>query len=271
MEIELSWLYKTWALHRLDQEYDLVIYHNPTASHRLVNFQNTVNIPMAPIRMATEYKFLNSHYFCTKGYDEPLKSYAYLMKTDCDVFLTSNLMGHTPTKLQIGEGGYYKQGDEKSISIIKQISKSLGLGYNHMPSIGASFFGKTKDVLNLTSSQVMITEYLLKNWHRIEGIKIFKKGIASMIAGEIAVNHCFNNQHVALYTLDTLCWRTRQISKEILHIHAWHSEIAWSKHDFFAGKYSNWSVSQSEAYDNAANYCQWIATTPLEEIYKLAN
>ena len=135
-EIELTWLYKTWVLYSLEDEFDLVVYYNPSAKERVKNFKNIKSIEMPYIRMAEEYKFLNSHYFCTKNWNESLKKYKFIFKTDCDVFLTENIKGYTPSKLLIGEGGYYSHGlnqkniDEK-INFIKNISSSLGYQYNH--------------------------------------------------------------------------------------------------------------------------------------------
>jgi hypothetical protein len=89
-----------------------------------------------------------------------------------------------------------------------------------------------------------------------------------MIAGEVAINHVFNNQHVTLYCLDSKCWETSKIGNDVLHIHAWHTDQKWSKHQYFNGEYKDWNVEFTEAFDNAANYCHWIANTSIENIYK---
>lgn len=271
MEQELSWLYKSWILHSLDEEFDLAVYYNPTAKERIDNFPKIIPIEMPYVRMAHQYKFLNSHYFCLKEYNEPLRKYDFLLKTDCDVFLTKNLKKYTPSKFMAGEGGYYDQKDENKINFIKKVSKALGLGYNHMPNIGASFFSKTETVLSVVGLQAQITEYLLLNYfkdNKTDEESGFKPGIASMIAGEIAVNHAFSNQHVALYTLDSKCWETSQLGTDVLHIHAWHTHFKWSKHSFFNNEYSDWKVLTEDAFKNAANYCHWIATTPIETIWE---
>ena len=77
MEIELSWLYKTWVLYSLEEEFDLVVYYHPSAENRLHNFVGIVPVEMPYIGMSTQYKFLNSHYFCTNQWNKPLKKYKY--------------------------------------------------------------------------------------------------------------------------------------------------------------------------------------------------
>lgn len=271
MEEEFSWLYKTWRLYSLENEYDLVVYYNPSVKSRLNIFPKITPIEMPNIRMSSTYKFLNSHYFCFDEWSEPLKKYDYILKTDCDVFLTENLKGYTPSKFLVGEGGYYKQDDDKKINYIKKICSDTNLKYKHMSCIGASFFGKTHEVISVTKLQAVLTELILKKYSKEDEFTEvgFKRGISSMIAGEIAINHIFTQQHVILYGLDSKCWESTKIGSDVLHIHAWHTNEKWSKHDFFRGEYNNWHVQKEDAFRNSANYCQWIATTSIDEINKL--
>jgi len=272
METEFSWLYKTWKLWSLDKEYDLVVYYNPPAGKRIEKFVDVVKISMAPIRMALQYKFLNSHYFCLDEWSEPLKKYDYLLKTDCDVFLTHNLKGYEPSKLLVGQGGYYDTDDENKINFIKKISNDFNLKYRHMSNVGASFFGKTNLVLNLVKNQAIITEHILNKYFNENDVdleSVFKKEISSMIAGEVTVNGCLTNQHINLYTLDHKCWETTKIGSDVLHIHAWHTTQKWSKHDYFNGKYKDWVVKEEDMYKSAANYCQFISNIPLKK-YEVA-
>ena len=90
-----------------------------------------------------------------------------------------------------------------------------------------------------------------------------------MIAGEAHVNGVFSSRHVILYALDSLCWRTTKIGSDVLHIHAWHSDIPWSKRAFFRGEYRDWKVDFKEAFLNAANYCQWAANLSSHELQKI--
>ena len=89
MDIEFSWLWKTWRLYSLENEYDLVVYYNPTASERLKKYDGIVKFPMPYIRMAEKYKFLNSHYFCTDEWSEPLKKIRIYFKNRLRCFFDS--------------------------------------------------------------------------------------------------------------------------------------------------------------------------------------
>lgn len=271
MDIEFSWLWKTWRLYSLDDEYDLVVYYNPTASERLKKYNGIVKFPMPYIRIAEKYKFLNSHYFCTDEWSEPLKKYDYILKTDCDVFLTQNLKTYTPSKIMVGEGGYYNQNDESKIKYIKSLGKKFGLHHNNMSLIGASFYGSTIDIIKITNCIAQITEYIIDSDYKTEDFvnSGFQIGVASMIAGEVYLNGAFYNQHLSLYTLDSKCWKTTKIGSDVLHIHAWHSDIPWSKQAYFRGEYSEWKVDFEEAFLNAANYCQWVANLSFEQVEKI--
>lgn len=268
MEIEFSWLYKTWMLYSLEDEFDLVVYYHPDAKKIIDKFSGIVSYEMPYIRMAQNYKFLNSHYFCLDEFSEPLKKYDYILKTDCDVFLTENIKGYTPSKFMVGQGGYYEQKDNNKINYIKKIAKDLNLEHNNMSGIGTSFFGKTNTVLSIVKNQAILTEKILNEYSKAEEFKNvgFDFGISSMIAGEIIINKSFSNQHVNLYGLDTKCWETTKIGSDVLHIHAWHTPQRWSKHNYFNNDYKDWNVNESDAFKNCANYCQWIAKMSMDKL-----
>jgi hypothetical protein len=270
MQEEFSWLWKSWQLYSLEDEFDLVVYYNPEAKHRLDNFPGIISIEMPYIRIASAYKFLNSHYFCLDEWSEPLKKYRYILKTDCDVFLTEHLKNFTPSKFLVGAGGYYSQGDDKKIKYIKHLSSVLGLNHNNMTLVGASFFGKASEVISVVKNQALITERIISNFSNTKEFEDsgFNKGIASMIAGEIFINHVFVNQHVNLYCLDSRCWKTSKIGKDTIHIHAWHTDLEWSKHKYFRGEYTDWKVDLVDAFKNSSNYCHWIATMTSAELSK---
>lgn len=272
MEIELSWLHKSWLLWGLEKEYDLVVYFNPSAIKRIAKFKGIKPIPMPYIRLAEIYKFLNSHYFCfDKEAVKHLEQYEYLMKTDCDVFLTERMKGFVPSKFMVGQGGYYQGEDVKKIDYIRKLSKIFGLNHNGMNQVGATFFSKTKEVLSIVSNQAALTESILQLSQKNDEFKNvgFHNGISSMIAGEIIINNSFTCQHVNLHSLDSKCWLNTKIGSDILHIHAWHTDQKWSKHSFFKGEYDNWKVELKDAFSNAANYCQFIANLTYDELWKL--
>lgn len=305
MQIELSWLYKSWILNNLDKEWDLIVYYNPIASSRIEPFNGVIKVPMKPVGLSDQYPFLNSHYFCLAPYCKPLIDYEYVLKTDCDVFLTHNLKNYDPgNKFHFGMGGFYSNNVDEEFAQIQWIAnhlvpnigkinlsgQELDLRYRFITSVGASYLGRSNQVCNITAWQSRLTEELLVNhFEKSDMMKVFSggvpknrkkhqrvigpnlaQGIASMIAGEIVVNSIFTQQHLNSWSLDTKCWKYTSLSSEVLHIHAWHTSQEFSKHDFFNDKYKDWVVHYDERLDNCANYCQWIATTPIEEIRKIA-
>jgi len=266
---EFSWLWKTWKYHKLNEEYDLVVYHHPDAEERLSVFKGIIKIEMPSIRMADDYIFLKSHYFCMDEWSNPLTKYKYLMKTDCDVFLTERLKGYSPKKLLVGQGSYYDPSDTLKYNFIKGIADEFDFKYRGMTNIGDSFFGKTKHVLSSVICQALLTEHLLNTKFKKNQIcpeSGFNKGIASMIAGEVTINSIFSAQTVLLYALDYMCWESDEICSDTLHIHAWHTGKKFSKHAFLKGEYNDWVVDEKDMYKDAASYCQFFATLPIENL-----
>jgi len=126
IDVEFSWLWKTWKLYSLEEEFDLVVYHPKEAKKRVSKYYGIYTIEMPNIRMSDNYKFLNSHYFCLPEWSKPLEKYKNIFKTDCDVFLTEHIKNYTPSKLLVGQGGYYQLEETQKIDYIKSLSKDIG-------------------------------------------------------------------------------------------------------------------------------------------------
>ena len=268
IDVEFSWLWKTWQLYSLEEEYDLVVYHPKEAKERVSKYYGIIPIEMENIRMSGEYKFLNSHYFCLPEWSEPLNQYDYILKTDCDVFLTKHMKGYVPSKILVGQGGYYKGEEHDKVEYIKTLAEKMGFTYRNMTLVGASMFGDRKSVVKLVEQQALTTEKILKEHSESKEFKEvgFDKGISSMIAGELVVNHYLSNQYVNLYSIDSKPWEIINMGKDVLHVHAWHTDVRWSKHSFFRGEYMDWEVPFDEAFLNAANYCQFIAKLKMADL-----
>lgn len=272
IDVEFSWLWKTWKLYSLEEEFDLVVYHPKEAKKRVSKYYGIYTIEMPNIRMSHNYKFLNSHYFCLPEWSKPLEKYKNIFKTDCDVFLTEHIKNYTPSKLLVGQGGYYQLEETQKIDYIKSLSKDIGYIYRNMPLVGASMFGNTNYITSIVSKQAILTEDILEKYSKTKEFTDagFHNGISSMIAGELVVNDLLSHQYINLYCIDSKCWETTKLGKDVIHIHAWHTDQKWSKHAFFRGEYNDWKVDIKDAFKNAANYCQFIAKLSIDDlnIYK---
>lgn len=270
---EFSWLWKTWNLWELYNEYDIVAYCNPSAIIKLPQHNNFIKKPMVSLKETDEfwkdYGFVNSFAMFNSDIEvEWIKSrYDYILKTDSDVFLTKHIKGINPNRTLIGSGGYMPIDIEKKqeiISNIERISKSIGandMGFNH---VGASIFGKTDVVLTIVREHYNVTKLILKTeWNNgIGEWPGWYRGVSSMYAIHIVVNHYCSPFNILLYALDALC-DSNIIDNTTYHIHAWHG-MEFSKHKWFDGKYDKLTCDKVPLI--AKDYCLWIASNTLEEL-----
>ena len=274
---EYTWLYKSWRFHNIDEDFDIVVFCNPSAESKIEKHKNIIIKPLEPVNgkggAFNDYGFANSFAMFNdqETCDWMSSKYDYILKSDCDVFLTENIKGFTPSKVMIGEGGYMTSRDHADdiIKRLKHHSDRLKLQYNNLNHIGASIFGPTSHVLTVVRWHFKITEYMLKvGWANGEPDVWpgWFKGVASMYAIHIVINNFYTQQGVSLYGLDSKCW-INDINSDTYHIHAWHTTQYWSKNAHFKGEYDKYVT---ETIPTKANeYCHWIATNTLEEMLSI--
>lgn len=274
---EFTWLFKTWILWDLYTEYDLVVYHNPEITNAIPTIDGLIKKPQIPYYekdpFFKDYKFVNSFaMFADKKEAQWIcENYSYVLKSDADVFLTKNLKGYTPSKILIGEGGYFSM-DEDEVEItqknLRRIRKKLGLKDSGINHVGASIFGEVNIVVDVVNNHLKLTKYVLESeWQEDKGKwPIWFRGVASMYAIHLVVNNMFTQQHIVPYALDYKCW-SNSILSDTLHIHAWHTSLDFSKHRWFNGEYQK--LECIEIPEIAKDYCLWIASNSLGEILKM--
>jgi hypothetical protein len=273
---EFSWLQKTYLLWDLQLEYDLVVFHNPAVTPP--QDEGLVARPLAPMAQEDEfwsdYPFVNSFAMFRHQTEKEriLDQYEFLLKTDCDVFLTSNLRGLAPDKVLLGYGGYMEdlESRDEVTKNLSRLAKEYRISDCSLNHVGASIFGKTRDVLPVISDHLAMTRRLLETeWRSGNPGKWpgWYRGVASMYAIHLAVNKNLQARDVRLNALDSFCLDNK-ISKDVLHIHAWHCVADFSKHKWFAGKYKRPSISALP--DKAKDYCLCVASHSLEELRDLA-
>ena len=274
---EFSWLQKTYHLWDLQREYDLVVYHNPAVQPP--QGAGVLARPLPPMAgedvFWSDYPFVNSFAMFRAGTEREwiLDRYDYLLKTDCDVFLTANLRGLAPDQVLLGYGGYMEHTETRDevAKNLARIARELRIpdaGLNH---VGASIFGRTRDVVPVISDHFALTRRLLETeWKNGDPGRWpgWYRGVASMYAIHLAVNKNLQARNIRLNALDSFCLDNK-ISRDVLHIHAWHCVADFSKHKWFAGKYRPRSFSNIP--DLAKDYCLCVASCSLEELRKLAD
>jgi len=272
---EFSWLYKSWILWDLYEEYDIVAYANPNAIEGMYKYvekhDNLIVRPLTPIyeidSFWEDYKFANSFFmFNDNSESEWIQSnYEYILKSDADVFLTKNMKGLIPDKTMIGFGGYMIEGYEDVKKNIERLFLELKIkdkGINH---VGASIFGKSKIVIPIVRDHFNVTKIILqKEWNNGPGKwPGWFKGVSSMYAIHLVVNHYLNPMNVNMYSIDSLCLDNK-ITKSTYHIHAWHVNQDFSKHKWFLGNYT--PVKYNSIPEIAKDYCLWIASNDINSL-----
>lgn len=188
------------------------------------------------------YQFLRSLNFPLDPIISQLltQDYDYIKKTDLDVFITPifNKLRPPGKMIYVGQGGYshMKSTEQK----IQAVAKELSLSHRGLKNVGATFFGESKFVLDLTRLTRNVTIYFLETqWG--PGVKnewpAWWRGVASMYGGEVAVNHMAPD-----YIPKFLDGGSRVADRTCAtaSIHAWHQPDMFSKfevHNYNRQKY----------------------------------
>lgn len=272
---EVTWLLKTWLLWDLQNEFDIVAYCHPAIVDQLPSHNNFIKKPMASLSETDifwkDYGFVNSFAMFNSEHErEWIKSkYKYILKSDADVFLTKHIKGLYPEKIMVGYGGYIPHDEVQNTEVLlnlKRIAKKVGALENGFQHIGASIFGKTDKVLNIIQDHYIITKLILETeWNESSGQwPGWFKGVSSMYAIHIAVNHHVERQELLPYSLDSLCYGNTKIDSMTYHIHAWHTTGDFSKHKWFNGGYAKLKCDRLPEYSR--DYCLWVASNNLTEL-----
>jgi len=216
------------------------------------------------------YHFVNS-INCLVTNRDVLSKYEYILKTDCDVFITENFLNFFPTVFQTGTGGYINNDDDVK-KRLKKIAQTKGYRHQGKHDVGATWYGKSEQILESCALTMNILENILgENFKDGEGNwPGWYRGVASMYASEIAVNHLIDNFNISgLFDgkSDTeKSWR----SDGVYHIHCWHTDNVYSKHAFMKGKYDMIDPNSLD-FEKTNEYCLKIALSNISVLKILRN
>jgi len=228
-------LRQSW-LHTASPDTDLVVMG---PDHVLARFPaDVVKIPQRSVQDDAEwrgYQFIDSvACFNGRGADQ-LDRYTHILRTDVDTFITPAWNDFHPLGFVFGKGGY---SNDDVLQRILHIAAEWGLVHRGITNINSTWYGPTALVRRACAITEMLTKHILTHcfangsgewpgWYR---------EVALLYAGEIAVNHCAPEAKGTKLLDGENSGKHPTLS--FAHIHCWHTDEKFSKHDFSRGRYT---------------------------------
>ena len=245
----------------LDERFTFVIFAHPEILNKIKKRHNVLVYPHLP----PKYKYYDDYAYAkalefVKTNEHILNEYTHLIKTDSDVFFTTNLNNYIfDDKISFGEGGYSTT--DLCVEQTYEVAKMFGYPqYKRLFQAGPTFLGPTKDIIKLMAlSDILCKEvfyYLCPNGKYdptgIWGISLYG-GTSVLIATEIVLSSIFNEEKLIFIpgAFDADSTSTKNL-EGIYHIHCWHTDNVYSKFSARNGKY-NETTSAND--DTVARYC----------------
>lgn len=264
---EFNWLYKSWLYSGSWFVSDLVAFHNPSIDlTRLPQDNDITLIPLIPYSDKHEewasYKFVNSIAFLAEPEAGVLAEYKYILRTDCDCFLTPYFKDLRPRLTTFG-AGHYTQVPDVTIRLAR-VAERWG--------IKPVFINQGSTVMGLSNKVLMYSLIHLEYCHRLREEEFeesdFERkdlmdwpgwyaGVLTMYAGQLAAQEYFG-QAMNIGGLDAHCMCHDDISSSDYHIHAWHSNEHFSKLKWRKGYYRDYDMAKLNI-KKISDYCLWIA------------
>ncbi|MDQ3285884.1 MAG: glycosyltransferase [Actinomycetota bacterium] len=182
------------------------------------------------------YRYANAIACLNGAGAEWLDRYTHILRTDVDTFITPAWNDFHPTGFLVGNGAY--SNDDEIRQRIRDIAVRYGLVHRGLTNVGSTWYGPTEAVRRAGAFAEMLTKHILTHYfsdHEGEWPGWYR-GVASMYAGEIAVNHCAPDAQRS-ELLDGFSTSREPLSR-YAHIHCWHTDEKFSKHHFMSGRYT---------------------------------
>ena len=245
----------------LDKRFTFVIFAHPGIASKIKKRHNVLVYEYLPSKdkYYEEYAYAKSLEF-VKSNEYILNEYTHLLKTDTDVFFTTNMNNYIfDDKISFGEGAYSTT--EKCIEQTYEVAKIFGYPqYKRIFQVGPTLLGPTKDIIKLMAlSDVLCKEifyYLCPSGKYdptgIWGVSLYG-GTSGMIATEIVLSSIFNKDRMKFIpgSFDGDCTSNKSL-EGIYHIHSWHTDSLYSKFKAQRGEYDNETFLNN---NTIAGYC----------------
>lgn len=271
---EFNWIYKSMIFSNVFARGDLIAVCHPDVITFLPEDEKIKIIPSLPYADQEEewrgYGYINSiANLCAPAVLDVCRNYEFILKTDCDTFLTPALAEFRPVGLCFGFGAYaYEEEVRRKLS---ECSSRWGFPHSGLHNIGASVLGPTEFVTNFVLAQFDYCQKLLdEEFRNYQGAwPGWCKNVLTMYAGELALRRTYP-QRCSLGLLDHFPYADRLLGSDVLHIHAWHVDQYWSKHQFRAGKYDHMKPAEIDK-NSLGGYCHWLAVSSIGDVRSSMN
>lgn len=258
---EFQWLLKSWRYSGSWLMSDIIAFHHPDVPPwMLTQEQGVTYVPLVAHADKhnewADYRFINSIGYMTEPEAGILATYRYIMRTDCDCFLTPYFPTLRPRLTTFGAGQYaHGPGVTQRLA---DIAEKWGF-YPVFNNVGSTVMGESSRVIVYSNIQLEYCRKLREEefpdgpgeW---PGWYI---GVMSMYAGQLAAQSYFGLS-MNVGGLDCHCLSHDAIGPQDYHIHAWHTYEHFSKFNWRAGKYQTYDMASLDI-TKMADYCLWIA------------
>ena len=258
---EFGWLFKSWLYSGSWLTSDIVAFHHPDVPKDRLPVNNGLRyISVMPTTECDEkwkdYPFINSIGYLAQPEAGVLANYSYVLRTDCDCFLTPYFPTLRPRLTTFGAGQFATE--PEVVIKLAEVAKK----WNIKPvfnNVGSTMFGRPNQVLMYSAIQL---EYCkkLRDEEFLDGTGKWPgwfSGVLSMYAGQLAACSYFGLA-MNIGGLDVHCMSHDPISSSDYHIHAWHSYDDFSKFKWRKGEYKERDMAKLDR-TKIADYCLWIA------------
>lgn len=270
---EFDWLYKSLYYSGVISRSGIIAVCNPKIIQALPKDERITVIPSIPYEQRhaewSGYKFINS---IGNLIEQPVldacAQFEFILKTDCDTFVTPALRDFRPSGLCAGFGGYAYQDDVREK--LSEVSARWGFPHSGLHNVGASVLGPAEMVKQFLLAQMRACERLWREeFQSHDGVwPGWCKQVVTMYAGELALRVTYP-QRCSLGLLDTFPSADRELASDVLHIHAWQTEAYWSKRIYREGGYAH-IARDSIDRTKLAGYCHWLAEASIDEVKRAA-
>lgn len=243
----------------LNSNFQFLIFAHPEISHLIDRYENVTvfnyEAPKEPYYQIDQ-KFAKSLCFYWEN-QEKFQQFDFVIKTDTDVFFTPwiNQYSFSSETVYVGLGHYdHGQDTERDIT---QMARKYGYSnfkrISDMHSTIASSPQNMYKIMKLSDSLTKKLYYGLPDkgeW----GKSIFRgdrgetpgsgnnSGICTMYAAEIVITSLFNKKNIVVTDAIDAFTPDRKSVAEAIHIHQYHHDVIYSKHQAMYGHYSNFRI-----------------------------